>query len=233
VLVTAVVAYVVAAWMVTPGFYDGIAPPSNYRWVSPPPQFRSTNQPPLAGGAAIRVSARGTVDPGNVSTGDAQATLGFAEGTFVTPADRSPVRIDIRPVASFPDPGNVHIATNVYCVTSSSAMAAGRDGVVTLQYSGNLPAPSDVYEYQPGGAWQKVGSTGAASPYYVAARATALGCFAGGYPANAKQAAQGATLGGGQALPILVAVVILIVVLAGIPLAVLRRRGSDDDADDG
>ena len=201
--------------------------------VSPPPQFTNTNQAPQSGHATFRVASNGIVDPGSVFTQDGQAALSFVAGAFAAPADRSPVAIDVKPVARFPDPGNVHIATNVYCFTSSSALAVGKDGVVTLQYSGNLPAPSDVYEYQPGGAWQKIGSTGSASPYYVAARATALGCFAGGYPANAKQAAQGATLGGGQALPILVAVVILIVVLAGIPLAVLRRRGSDDDADDG
>src|SRR5262249_56451373 len=64
------------------------------------------------------------------------------------------------------------------------------------------------------------------APFYIAARATSLGCFAGGYPANAKQSAQGARLGGGQALPIIVALAILVVVLAGIPLAVMRRRAA-------
>jgi hypothetical protein len=229
VLALAVFAYAVAAWSVAPGFYDGIAPPQPYRWVSPPPQFANNNQPPENGHATVKVGTNGVVDPGSVFTQDGQAALSFVAGAFVPPADRSPVAIDIKTQASFPDPGAVHIATNVYCITSTSALAQGKDVLVTLQYSGNLPAPSDIYEYQNGGAWQKIGSTGSAAPYYVAARSTALGCYAGGYPANARQTSQGATVGGGQTLPIVVALVILIVVLAGIPLAVMRRRASDED----
>jgi len=47
-----------------------------------------------------------------------------------------------------------------------------------------------------------------------------------GYPADAGVTASGPRVGGGQLVPILVAVAILVVVLAGIPLAVLRRRGA-------
>ncbi len=230
-LALAVAAYAVAAWAVAPGFYDGIAPPQPYRWVSPPPQFRSTNQPPLSGHATIKVASTGVVDPGSVFTQDGQAAMSFVPGAFVTPPDRSPVTIDIKPVSTFPDSGQVHLATNVYCITASSPLASGKDVLVTLQYSTSLPAPGDVYEYQGSAAWQKIGSTGSAAPYYIAARSTALGCYAGGYPADFRQTAQGATVGGGQALPILVALAILVVVLAGIPLAVLRRRGGDDGDD--
>jgi hypothetical protein len=41
-----------------------------------------------------------------------------------------------------------------------------------------------------------------------------------------------ATIGGGQLLPILVAGAILLVVLAGIPLAVLRRRSDAQEGGD-
>src|SRR5262249_34854178 len=121
---------------------------------------------------------------------------------------------------------------NVYCVTSSSALAPGKDVLVTLQFSDQLPAPSDIYEYQGDGPWQKIGSTGSAAPFYIAARATSLGCFAAGLPANARQTAQGARLGGGQALPIIVALAILVVVLAGVPLAVMRRRSAAEEEDE-
>ena len=30
--------YLVAAWSVAPGFYDGFTPPQPYNWTSPPPQ---------------------------------------------------------------------------------------------------------------------------------------------------------------------------------------------------
>lgn len=229
----AAVTYLLAAWAAAPGFYDGIAPPQPYRWVSPPPQFKSSNQQPLSGHGSARVAANGLVDPGSVFTQDGQAAVSFVPGAFVTPPDRSAVTIDIKPVAQFPDPGDIRLATNVYCITSSSPLAPGKDVLVTLQFSDQLSAPSDLHEYQGDGPWRKIGSTGTAAPFFIAARATSLGCFAGGYPANARQAAQGARLGG-QALPIVVALAILVVVLAGIPLAVLRRRrggGEEEDAE--
>ncbi len=232
-LVAAVIAYALAAWAVAPGFYDGIAPPQPYRWVSPPPQFRSNNQQPLPGHGTVRVASNGTVDPGTVFTQDGQASISFVPGAFVAPADRSPVTIDIKPVPSYPDPGSTHVATNVYCVTSTSPPAAGRDLLVSLQFSDQFPAPSDVYEYQADGPWKKIGSTGTAAPFSIAARATSLGCFAGGYPADAGRTAQGPRVSGGQTLPIIVALAIVVVVLAGIPLAVLRRRGGGGDEEEG
>ena len=228
-LAVAAVAYLLAAWSVHPGFYDGIAPPQPYRWVSPPPQFKSNNQQPLPGHSTIRVGSNGVVDPGNVFTQDGQSAISFVPGAFVAPPDRSPVTIDIKPVAQFPDPGPIHMSTNVYCVTSSSPMTQGKDVLMTLQFSDQLPAPGDVYEYQNDGPWQKIGNTGTAAPFYVSARATALGCFAAGYPANANQSAAGARVGGGQTLPIIVAIAILVVVLAGVPLAVLRRRSGGEE----
>src|SRR5262249_55378467 len=227
-LALAAAAYAVAAWSVAPGFYDGIAPPQPYRWVSPPPQFKSSNQQPLSGHGTVRVASNGSVDPGSIFTQDGQAALSFVPGAFVAPADRSPVTFDIKPTGEFPDPGGTHLATNVYCFTSSSPLAPGKDVLVTLQFSDQLPAPSEVYEYQGDGPWQKIGSTGSAAPFYIAARATSLGCFAGGYAANAKQSAQGTRVSGGQTLPIIVAVAIVVVLLAGVPLAMVRRRAGTE-----
>jgi len=120
----------------------------------------------------------------------------------------------------------------VYCVTATSTLAAGQQLLVTLQYSDQLPAPSSVYADRGDGPWQNIGNTGSAAPFYISARSNTLGCFAAGYPANAPQTAQGARVSGGQALPIIVALAILVVVLAGIPLAVLRRRGRDGEEEE-
>ncbi|HEY4025698.1 MAG TPA: hypothetical protein VGO86_04635 [Candidatus Dormibacteraeota bacterium] len=225
------VAYVLAAWTVAPGFYDGIAPPAPYRWVSPPPQFRGTNQPPESGRTTFRVGGGGAVDAGTAYTRDNQASIAFAQGALATPADRAPVTVDIVPQTTFPPGGDVHLATNVYCITSSSPLAPGQTVVVSLQYSDQLPAPSDVYVSDGAGPWRKIGSTGSAPPYFIAARSSTLGCFAGGYPANARQTAPGLRLGG-SALPDIVALAILVVVLAGIPLALLRRRGEGEESDE-
>jgi hypothetical protein len=232
VLALAVVAYAIAAWAVAPGFYDGIAPPQPYRWVSPPPQLRASNQQPQSGQASVKVTG-GVVDPGSAFAQDGQAALAFIPGAFQTPPDRSPVTITIKPVATFPDPGpKLRLATNVYCFTSSSPLAPGKDVLVTLQYSDQMPPPVDIYESENNGPWKKLGNTGNAAPFYIAVRATSLGCFAGGYDATAGQTAQGTRVGGGQTLPILVAVAILVVVLAGVPLAVLRRRESADEEEE-
>lgn len=231
-LALAAVAYAAAALAVRPGFYDGFVPQAPYRWVSPPPEFRSSNQPPRDGRGSAKVAPNGTVDPGAIFTGDGQAALSFIPGAFATPPDRSPVTIEIKPVASFPDPVGVQLATNVYCISSSSPVAPGKDVLLTLTYSDQRPAPSDIYGYRPGGEWQKLGNTGAAAPFSISMRVSELGCFAGGYPSGAGQT-PGPRVGG-QTLPLLVAAAILIVVLAGVPLAVLRRRGGDaEDASPG
>ncbi len=230
----AAIAYALAAWAVAPGFFDGIAPPEPYRWVSPPPQFKSGNQPALPGHASFKVGSNGVVDPGTAFTGDGQASVSFVPGAFVVPGDRAPVTMDIKPEAGYPDATGVHIATNVYCVTASQPLTAGKDVLVTLRFSDQLPAPSDVYFLAAKSQdWRRVGSTGAAAPFSISARSTSLGCFMAGYPADAKQAASGPRVGGGQTLPVLVAIAILIVVLAGIPLAVLQRRRAAEPPPDG
>ncbi len=226
-LILAAVAYVVAAWAVTPGFYDGFTQQQPYRWTNPPPAFKNNNQPPLSGRAQAKVAANGQVDPGTVATDDGQASVTYAPGAFVAPADRSPVTVSIAPVANYPNPSGLQVATNVYCFTASAALKRGKDVLITLTYSDQLPAPADIYGYRDQGPWQKLGSTGSAAPFTISVRSAGLGCFAGVYPAQAGQNAQGTRLGGGQTLPIIVAAAILILVLAGLPLALLRRRQSE------
>jgi hypothetical protein len=228
----AAAAYAAAAWLVTPGFFDGIAPPSPYRWVSPPPQFRSSNQPPLSGHSTIKVT-NGVVDPGTVFTQDGQASISFVPGAFTAPAGGSTVDITVSPQTGFPKPSGITLSTNVYCFTSTSPLAPGKDVLVTLRYSDGVPAPGDVYGYQGSGPWRKLGSTGSAAPYTISVRSSFVGCYGAGYPANAQSSAQGARVGGGQALPVIVALAILLVVLAGIPLAILRRRGlAEEDGEE-
>ena len=50
-----------------------------------------------------------------------------------------------------------------------------------------------------------------------------LGYFAAGYPSSSPPTGS-IQVGGGQILPIVVAALIVVVVLAGLPLAVMRRR---------
>lgn len=225
----AAAAYVLAAWAVRPGFFDGSAPTEPYRFVSPPPALAHMNQPPLPGHGTLRVNpATNQVDPGSVFTSEnqPQASLSVLPASFPPPAGKAAVSIDIKPSASFPATTGLQCQTNVYLITASAPLE--KEALVTLRFSDAVPAPSDVYRApENGGGWTRIGSTGASSPFYISARTTELGYFAGCFPANAAATASGPRVGGGQTLPIIVALAILLVVLGGIPLALMRRRGAD------
>jgi hypothetical protein len=218
-------AYPVAAFQTPPGFYEGFCPPVDYRFLNPPPGVKSGNAP-AAGHAEIKV-LKGIVDPGFVATADdnPQAQLSFVPGAFAAPAGGAGEVIDIKPVRTYPDPTGITVVTNVYQITSSTPMI--KTSNLRLLYSTILPAPSLVYQAQPGGSWSAVPSYPSASTGCsdIVSQISGTGLFMAGYDnASAIRRSGGATVAGGQLLPIVVALAILIVVLAGVPLAVLRRR---------
>lgn len=234
-LALAAAAYVVAAWSTVPGFFDGLAPPGPYRWVSPPAQFRQSNQAPLEGHGTLPVGPGAQVAPGTVQTQDGQAAVTFTQGALRAPDDGSPVAIHIIPQRTYPNPGNIELSTNVYCITAPTPMVPGRDALLTLTYSDGVPAPSDIFSYQPGAraSWQRLGTTGTAAPYSIAVRTMSLGCFAAGTVKSSNGGGQTSSSPlGGQTLPILVAVLIVLLLLAALPIVVLRRRTPTPEEDD-
>lgn len=220
-LLVAVLAYLAAAWAVPPGFFDGLAPPGPYRWVSPPPQFKNGNQPPLSGQAVLAVGPARTVAPGTHATQDGQAAISWAPGAFRSPPGASSVTFRYQPVAKFPNPGGVMLETNVYCITSTATLVRGQQVLITLRYSDGIPAPSAIYGYQGSGPWKRIGNSGSSQPFTISVRSSSLGCFAGG----TEKTSSGPSAPSGQFLPLLVAILIVLVLLAGLPLVVLRRRG--------
>jgi hypothetical protein len=112
--------------------------------------------------------------------------------------------------------------TNVYQVTASAPLV--KPANVVLVYSNLLPAPTDIYTAgNPDGPWTSIGARKEAQPFTITNSTKSLGYFAAGYPSTPPK--PGAVrVGGGQALPIVVAILIGIVLVAGIPLAGLRRR---------
>lgn len=214
--------YPLAALQTPPGFYEGFCPPVDYHFVTPPPGVRNS-KPPAAGHAEIKVV--GGVQPGYVPTADEnpQAQLSFVPGAFTVPAS-GPEVIDIKPVSSYPAPTGIAIVTNVYEITSSTPMVKASN--LRLLYSTLLPAPSTIYTAQRGGTWTALPSnpstgTGCSD---IVAQINSTGLFMAGYPSNSTRPSGSPAIGGGQALPILVALAILIVLLAGVPLALIRRR---------
>jgi hypothetical protein len=229
VLVVVAAAYPVAAFQTPPGFYEGFCPPVDYRFVKPPPQVKGGTAPG-AGHAVIKiirtVTGMNVVSPGSAYTADdnPQAQLSFVPNAFALPPGGAAEVIDIKPVADYPAPAGITIVTNVYLITSSTPMTMTSN--VRLLYSTVLPAPSAIYQAQPGGRWQALNSSASTSTGCsdISAQIMSTGYFMAGYPTASGSQVGGTKVGGGQLLPIIVALAILIVVLAGIPLAVVRRR---------
>jgi hypothetical protein len=232
-LLLVAVAYPVVAMQTPPGFYEGFCPPVDYRFLNPPPGVKSS-KPPAAGHAEIKVVG-GIVQPGFVATADdnPQAQLSFVPDAF-TPPPSGPEVIDIKPVGTYPPAIGLAIVTNVYQITSSTPMV--KTSNLRLLYSTVQPAPTSIYEAQSAGTWAALPSnpstaTGCSD---IVAQINSTGFFMAGYPSNSTRPNGSATIGGGQVLPIVVALAILIVVLAGVPLAVVRRRraaGEEEESD--
>lgn len=224
---SAAAAYMIAAWMVAPGFYDGIAPQQPYNWVCIPPIAGADSGVAAQPGHLVVKVIGGISDAGSVFTDDGQLTLSFLPGAFQT-AGKSQVTIDIKPVSPCPNPPGLHFSTNVYLITADAPFATNsatptscQPACIAMRYSNLLPAPSFIYVASDvNGPWKNIG--GSESQQFVTRADTSqLGYFAAGYPGNATSKSPG---GASQLLPIAVAVLIVGVLVAGIPLAVLRRR---------
>lgn len=231
-LVLAAAAYPVFALQAPPGFYEGFCPPVDYHWLKPPPQV-SGNKAPASGHAEIKPvtlpqTGQTVVSPGFAATNDdnPQVQLSFVPNAFQLPPNGANEVIDIKPVAEYPATNGITVVTNVYLITSSTPMTMTSN--IRLLYSTVLPAPSSIYVAQQGGTWQALPSSASTTTGCsdITAQVNTLGYFMAGYPSSSSNPNGSARLGGGQALPIAVALAILIVVLAGIPLAVVRRRAA-------
>jgi hypothetical protein len=230
--------YLVAAWMVTPGFYDGIAPTQPYNWVCPPPIAGANSGVTASSGHLVINVIDGTSDANTAFTADGQMSVSFLPGAFQA-AGKTQVTVDITPVSPCPNPPDLHFTTNVYQVTADAPLIQApptttqcQPACVAMLYSNLVPAPSFVYlADSPNGPWKNISGT-ENQPLVIRADTNQLGYFAAGYPANAVNKNSPAS---SQLLPIAVAVLIVGVLIAGIPLAILRRRAAgnvDEDSDE-
>jgi hypothetical protein len=226
-LAFAATAYAVAAWMVAPGFYDGFGPPQPYNFTCPPPQAGSNNKP-SSGHLDVKVIG-GVSDANSAYTDDGQIVIGFLPGAFVADG-KTTISVDIKPLNSCPHPAGLQFVTNVYQVTASAALSPDKPANVDIRYSNLEPDPTTIYQASdPNGPWMALPRTQQGQPFTIVTSTTTFGYFAAGYPSASPPS--GSVTVGGQLLPIVVAVLIVIVILAGLPLAVARRRrssGTDD-----
>jgi len=213
---SAAAVYLTAAWMVAPGFYDGFAP-QPYNWTSPPPQAALGNIPPRSGHLVIKV-IDGVSDANSAFTEDGQVVIGFLPGAFDVTGKTS-VTVDIKPESTYPPPNGLHFATNVYLITADAPLV--KDANLVMQYSDLVPAPSFIYlAVDANGQWKSIGGN-EGQPFTLQTTTRQFGYFAAGYPAGATSRTPSSA---SQLLPIAVAVLIIGVLVAGIPLAMIRRR---------
>ncbi len=220
---TAAAIYLLAAWMVTPGFYDGFAPQQPYNWVCPPVHVTG-NQPPSSGHLEIQI-INGVSDANSAFTDDGQVIVGFLPGSFNV-TGKSVVTVDIKPVNPCPKPPGLTFVTNIYLITADAPLV--KTATLVMRYSDIVPAPSSTYyAASSDGPWQSLGAKPEAQPFTIDQDVDKLGNFAGGYPSNA------VSHGGAnsQVLPIAIALLIIAVLVAGIPLAMMRRRRTVDEGE--
>lgn len=214
--------------MVAPGFYDGIGPPAAYNFTCPPPQA-GANTKPSSGHLDIKV-INGVSDANSAFTNDGQVVIGFLPGAFA-PEGKTTISVDITPLDTCPQPPGIKFVTNVYHVTASAQLIQPAN--LVLRYSNLEPDPDDVYyATDPNGTWTAIGHQQQAQLYTIVTTTRSFGYFGAAYRSSSGPAGS-PRIGGGQLVPIIVAGLIIIVVLAGLPLAILRRRQSaGEDADD-
>jgi hypothetical protein len=213
--------------MVTPGFFDGFTPPEPYHWTCPPPQA-GFNQKPASGHTDVPVVG-GVSEAYSAFTSDSQAVIGFLPGAFDA-TGKSAISVDVTPLPYCPQPPGIKFVTNVYYITANAPLV--KPSSLVLRYSNLLPDPSDIYSASsPDGPWTGHPRNLAAAVWTAEMRTTSLGYFAAGYQ-SASPAPGSLRVGGGQVLPIVVAALIVLVVLAGVPLAVFRRRRGSDGGED-
>ncbi|HEY4888999.1 MAG TPA: hypothetical protein VIJ58_10570 [Candidatus Dormibacteraeota bacterium] len=223
----AVATYMVTAWMVAPGFYDGFGPLQPYNWTCPPPQAGS-NLKPSSGHLDIKVIG-GVSDANSAFTNDGQVVIGFLPGALDA-TGKTTISVDITPLATCPQPAGIRFVTNIYQITSTAPLV--KPANVVLRYSNLEPAPADVYfAADPAGPWKSIGAAQQSQPFTLDTSTRSFGYFAAGYLSSSPPPGA-VSVGGGQVLPIVVAVLIGLVVLAGVPLAILRRRQSRGEVEE-
>lgn len=226
-LAAAAAAYVVAAWSVAPGFYDGFAPPQPYNFVCPPPQAGANTQP-SSGLLTIKV-INGVSDANSAFTDDGQVVVGFLPGAFDV-TGKTQIGVTLKPISPCPKPNGLRFVTNVYQITADAPLVKGAN--LVMRYSNLAPDPSYIYRADSlDGPWTQLTIQQQAQLYTISTTTTKLGYFAAGFPSNALSSPSSGP-SGQNLVPIIVAVLIVAVLLAGVPLTIMRRRQSRDDDDE-
>jgi hypothetical protein len=167
--------------------YDGPVPLPPYRWVSPPRELAAAVQRPASGGGAVTIGALESM-PGDASTGDEQAVISFAEGTFAKASGESAVDVRLTPLAPrtvASAPRGLQFDGNAYRITASYA-GSGRRAVLTKPATVVLrfPIHATAVLRAASGGWVRLRTARFAESQQVAANTDQLGVFVAAGPSG-------------------------------------------------
>jgi hypothetical protein len=214
---------------------DGLAPPTAYRWVEPPPELAATNQKPTRGMFDVKLGNAGS-ETSVFTTGDAQVTMIFPEGSFETGEGQRSVKVTVEPLPSsiaHPDEpltvlGNVYLVEATYR-PSGDVAALARVATVVLVYPllANDHGSHSMIWSRSGNTWSALDTDDLPSIQQAGADIDELGYLSvAGQPRS--PTAGGSTDDGGSSVAT-IAIVAGLIVLA-VVAALLLRRGSTKDS---
>lgn len=212
--------------------FEGLGPPQPYMWVNPPPQFAAGNIKATAGSADFALT--GPAEPDFVASHDDQCLLNLAPSPFpphgsdttvhavVTPLD--PATLGPLPFGPsvVPD-GNAYKIALTYAPSGTPVTRIVSDGDVVL----TTPHTADTLLYSTDGTtWTKITFAPFGSPFMIGTPFKAPGYFLAG--ANPKVIVGSVGSRGSKSngtLFVVLGVVAAALILGGISVLALRRRG--------
>jgi hypothetical protein len=209
---------------------DGFAPPTAYRWVQPPPELAATNQKPTPGRFVVKLGNAGS-ETSVFTTGDAQVTLIFPEGSFASALGQRSVKVAVEPLPSsiaHPDDpltvvGNAYLVEATYEPSGDDA-ALARVATVVLVYPllANDHGSHSMIWSRSGNTWSALDTDDLPSIQQAGADIDELGYLSVAGQPSSPTAGAGTGDGGSFATVAIVAGLIVLAVVAGL----LLRRGS-------
>jgi hypothetical protein len=210
---------------------DGLAPPTAYRWVDPPPELEATNQKPTPGRFEVKLGDTGS-ETSVFTTGDAQVTLIFPEGSFASAEGQRSVNVTVDPLPSsiaHPDDpltaiGNAYLVGATYEPSGDDATLASIATVVLVYpLLANDHGSHSMIWSRSGNAWRALDTDDLPSIQQAGADIDELGYLSvAGQPLSPTA---GGTDGGGSSVAT-IAIVAGLIVLAVVAALLLRKRST-------
>ncbi len=166
--------------------YNGQPPPLPYNWVVPLPYLASTNIRPSSGAGSVPIG----MQPGSVTTGDAQAVVIFPEGAVEPRTGESATEVTLTPLdpgTVTPVPQGLRFDGNAYRVEgrysgSKEPIALRRPATIVLRY----PIHATTVLVAADSGWTALPTETVPATLQIFAQVNRLGVFVAAAPATAR-----------------------------------------------